>query len=396
MKNIEDAYIVSTVRTAVGKAPRGTLHHVRPDDMAAAVLTGAVDRVPRLALDQIDDIILGCAFPESEQGFNLARIAAQRAGFPDSIAGCTVNRFCASGLQAIAMGAQAIATGQAKVIIAGGAESMSLIPMGGHYLLPNPDLLADAPEVYCTMGITAENVAQHYHISRQEQDQFALRSHQRALVAIRQGRFAAEIIPMPVRETRYLNGQVETLETVFKVDEGPRPDTSLGALARLQPVFRLGGTVTAGNASQTSDGAAATVMMSRQMLQELNLEPMARLLGFAVAGVAPEMMGIGPVMAVPKVLQQVGLSLKDIGLIELNEAFAAQALAVIHKLELNEEIVNVNGGAIALGHPLGCTGAKLTATLLHEMKRQGIRYGLCTMCIGGGMGAAGVFENLMI
>jgi acetyl-CoA acyltransferase len=396
MKNLEDAYIVSTVRTAVGKAPRGTLHHVRPDDMAAAVLTGAVDQVPRLALDQIDDVILGCAFPESEQGFNLARIAAQRAGFPDSVAGCTVNRFCASGLQAIAMGAQAIATGQAKVIIAGGAESMSLIPMGGHYLLPNPDLLADAPEVYCTMGITAENVAQHYHISRQEQDQFALRSHQRALVAIRQGRFAAEIIPMPVRETRYVNGQVETLETVFKVDEGPRPDTSLGALARLQPVFRLGGTVTAGNASQTSDGAAATVMMNRQMLQELNLEPMARLLGFAVAGVAPEMMGIGPVIAVPRVLQQVGLSLKDIGLIELNEAFAAQALAVIHKLELNEEIVNINGGAIALGHPLGCTGAKLTATLLHEMKRQGIRYGLCTLCIGGGMGAAGVFENLML
>lgn len=396
MKNIEDAYIVSTVRTAVGKAPRGTLHHVRPDDLAATVLTGAVDRVPRLALEQIDDIILGCAFPESEQGFNLARIAAQRAGFPDSVAGCTVNRFCASGLQAIAMGAQAIATGQAKVIIAGGAESMSLIPMGGHYLLPNPDLLADAPEVYCTMGITAENVAQHYRISRQEQDQFALRSHQRALVAIRQGRFTAEIIPMPVRETRYINGQVQTLETVFKVDEGPRPDTSLGALARLQPVFRVGGTVTAGNASQTSDGAAATVMMNRQMLQELNLEPMARLLGFAVAGVAPEMMGIGPVMAVPKVLQQVGLSLKDIGLIELNEAFAAQALAVIHKLELNEEIVNVNGGAIALGHPLGCTGAKLTATLLHEMKRQGIRYGLCTLCIGGGMGAAGVFENLML
>jgi acetyl-CoA acyltransferase len=396
MKNIEDAYIVSTVRTAVGKAPRGTLHHVRPDDLAATVLTGAVAQVPRLALDQIDDIILGCAFPESEQGFNLARIAAQRAGFPDSVAGCTVNRFCASGLQAIAMGAQAIATGQAKVIIAGGAESMSLIPMGGHYLLPNPDLLADAPEVYCTMGITAENVAQHYHISRQEQDQFALRSHQRALVAIRQGHFAAEIIPMPVRETRYVNGQVQTLETVFEVDEGPRPDTSLGALARLQPVFRVGGTVSAGNASQTSDGAAATVMMNRQMLQELNLEPMARLLGFAVAGVAPEMMGIGPVMAVPKVLQQVGLSLKDIGLIELNEAFAAQALAVIHKLELNEEIVNVNGGAIALGHPLGCTGAKLTATLLHEMKRQGIRYGLCTLCIGGGMGAAGVFENLML
>jgi acetyl-CoA acyltransferase len=400
MKNTHDAfqnaYIVSTVRTAVGKAPRGTLHQMRPDDMAAIVLKGAVDRVRGLSPDQIDDIILGCAFPESEQGFNLARIAAQRAGFPNSIAGCTVNRFCASGLQAIAMGNQAIATGQANVIIAGGAESMSLIPMGGHYLLPNPELLDHAPQVYCTMGITAENVAQEYHISRQEQDQFALRSHQRALAAIRQGRFTTEIIPMTVRETQYVNGQVQTLETVFDTDEGPRADTSLEALAHLQPVFRVGGTVTAGNASQTSDGAAATVIMSDRMVRELNLEPMARLLGFAVAGVAPEMMGIGPVMAVPKVLQQVGLTLEDIGLIELNEAFAAQALAVIHKLGLNEDMVNVNGGAIALGHPLGCTGAKLTATLLHEMQRRGIRYGLCTMCIGGGMGAAGVFENLML
>jgi acetyl-CoA acyltransferase len=391
----QDAYIVSTVRTAVGKAPRGTLHTMRPDDMAAIVLQAAVDRVQGLAPEQIDDIILGCAFPESEQGFNLARIAAQRAGFPHSIAGCTVNRFCASGLQAIAMGHQAIVTGQADVIIAGGAESMSLIPMGGHYLLPNPELLTDAPEAYCTMGITAENVAQQYHISRQEQDQFALRSHQRAIAAIRQGRFTAEIIPMTVRETQYVNGQVQTVETVFDTDEGPRSDTSLAALARLQPVFRVGGTVTAGNASQTSDGAAATVMVSDRMLRQLDVEPMAKLLGFAVAGVAPELMGIGPVMAVPKVLQQVGLPLEDIGLIELNEAFAAQALAVIQKLGLDEEKVNVNGGAIALGHPLGCTGAKLTATLLHEMKRREIRYGLCTMCIGGGMGAAGVFENLM-
>jgi acetyl-CoA acyltransferase len=377
-----DAYIVSTVRTAVGKAPRGTLHAMRPDDMAAIVLAAAVDRVRGLALEQIDDIILG--------------IAAQRAGFPDSIAGCTVNRFCASGLQAIAMGHQTIVTGQADVVISGGAESMSLIPMGGHYLLPNPELLADAPEAYCTMGITAENVAQQYHISRQEQDQFALRSHQRAISAIRQGRFAAEIIPMIVRETQYVNGQVQTVETFFETDEGPRSDTSLEALARLQPVFRVGGTVTAGNASQTSDGAAATVIVSDRMLRQLDVEPMAKLLGFAVAGVAPELMGIGPVMAVPKVLQQVGLTLEDIGLIELNEAFAAQALAVIHKLGLDEEKVNVNGGAIALGHPLGCTGAKLTATLLHEMKRREIRYGLCTMCIGGGMGAAGVFENLMI
>jgi acetyl-CoA acyltransferase len=359
-------------------------------------MQGAVDQVPGLDPAQIDDVILGCAFPEAEQGFNMARIAAQRAGFPDSVAGCTINRFCASGLQAIAMATQAIATGQANVMVAGGAESMSLIPMGGHHMVPNPDLMADMPKVYCTMGMTAENVAQHYHITRQEQDQFALRSHQRALAAIRQGLFTKEIIPIPVHETLYIDGKPQVIETVFQVDEGARPDTSLEALARLQPVFRVGGTVTAGNASQTSDGAAATVIMNRRMLHELNLEPMAQLLGFAVAGVAPEMMGMGPVLAVPKVLQQVGLTLNDIGLIELNEAFAAQALAVIHKLELNEDIVNVNGGAIALGHPLGCTGAKLTATLLHEMKRRGVRYGLCTLCIGGGMGAAGVFENLML
>jgi acetyl-CoA acyltransferase len=395
MKDL-DAYIVSTVRTAIGKAPRGTLHNMRPDDLGAIAVKGAIEQIRGLQLDQIEDVILGCAFPESEQGFNMARIVAQRAGLPDSVAGCTVNRFCASGLQAIAMAAQAIATQQARVIIAGGAESMSLMPMGGQHFVPNPELMATTPEIYMTMGNTAENVAQHYHISRQEQDQFALRSHQRAIAAIRQGRFIPEIIPIPVHETLYIDGHPQVHETLFQVDEGPRPDTSLEALARLQPVFRRGGTVTAGNASQTSDGAAATVLMNRQMLHELNLEPMARLLGFAVAGVAPDMMGIGPVVAVPKVLKQVGLTLNDIGLIELNEAFAAQALAVIHKLGLDEEIVNVNGGAIALGHPLGCTGAKLTATLLHEMKRRNIRYGLCTMCIGGGMGAAAVFENLMI
>jgi acetyl-CoA acyltransferase len=359
-------------------------------------MRGALAKIPGLDAAQIDDVILGCSFPEAEQGFNMARIASQRAGFPDSVAGCTINRFCASGLQAIAMATQAIVTGQANVMIAGGAESMSLMPLGGHQMSPNPEIMAEMPQVYCTMGITAENVAQEYHITRQEQDQFALRSHQRAIAAIRQERFVEEIIPISVHETLYLDGKPQVTETIFQVDEGARSDTSLEALSHLQPVFRRGGTVTAGNASQMSDGAAATVIMNRQMLNELDLKPMAQLLGFAIAGVAPEIMGIGPVLAVPKVLAQVGLTLDDMGLIELNEAFASQALAVIHKLGLNEEIVNVNGGAIALGHPLGCTGAKLTATLLHEMKRRRIRYGLCTMCIGGGMGAAGVFENLML
>lgn len=393
---MKDAYIVSTVRTAVGKAPHGTLHTMRPDDMGAIVVKAAIDRIPEFDPNQIDDLIIGCAFPEAEQGFNLGRIMAQRAGLPDAVAGCTVNRFCASGLQAIAMASEAIETGQAEVIIAGGAESMSLIPMGGHYMAPNPELMVATPKIYCTMGATAENVAQQFQISRQDQDQFALRSHQRALAAIRQGRFSDEIVPLPVQESVYVNGEIQVKQTVFQVDQGPRADTNLDALSRLQPVFRVGGTVTAGNSSQMSDGAAATVIMSNRKLNQLDLQPLGRLLGFAVAGVPPEIMGIGPVMAIPKVLKQVGLTLEDIGLIELNEAFAAQTLAVIRKLELNEEIVNVNGGAIALGHPLGCTGAKLTATLLHEMKRRGVRYGLCTMCVGGGMGAAAVFENLML
>lgn len=389
--NMKEAYIVSSVRTAVGKAPRGTLRNTRPDDMGAVAVQGAIERVKGLTPERIDDIIFGCAFPEAEQGFNLGRLIAQRAGLPDSVAGCTVNRFCASGLQTIAMATQAIVTGQAEVIVAGGAESMSLIPMGGHDVAPNPEMMAEAPQAYSTMGITGENVAQQYQISREEQDAFALRSHQRALAAIGQGRFAEEIVPLPLRETLYIDG-IQLLEKVFQVDEGPRPDTSLEALARLQPVFRLGGTVTAGNSSQTSDGAAATVVMSQRLVNELSVQPLAQMLGFAVAGVPPEIMGIGPVAAVPKVLQQVGLTLDDIGLIELNEAFAAQSIAVIGKLGLNEEIVNVNGGAIALGHPLGCTGAKLTATLLHEMKRRSIRYGLVTACVGGGMGVAAVFE----
>jgi acetyl-CoA acyltransferase len=393
---MQDAYIVSSVRTAVGKAERGTLRHVRPDDMGAVAVKGALERVPELEPYQIDDLIMGCAFPEAEQGFNAGRVIAQRAGLPDTVSGTTVNRFCASGLQTIAMAVQSVMVGHASVVVAGGIESMSLIPMGGHAMAPNPDLLRDNPDAYCTMGITAENVAQMYEVSRADQDAFALRSHQKALAAIQEGRFDPEIVPIPVRETLYQDGKPQTLETRFEQDEGPRADTSLEALAALKPVFRVNGSVTAGNSSQKSDGAAATVVMSGEMVNLLKVQPMARLLGYAVAGVPPEIMGIGPVEAVPKALKQAGLTLDDIGLIELNEAFAAQSLAVIRKLGLNEDILNVNGGAIALGHPLGCTGARLTATLLHEMKRRGIRYGLVTMCVGGGMGAAGVLENLML
>ncbi|MEL7070836.1 MAG: acetyl-CoA C-acyltransferase [Cyanobacteria bacterium J06581_3] len=390
------AYIVSAVRTAIGKAPHGALRHMRPDDLGAIALKGALGKVPNLSPDLVEDVVIGCAMPEAEQGYNLGRVIAQRAGLPDSVAGATINRLCSSGLQAIATAHQAITTGQSAVMVAGGAESMSLIPMGGHDLLPNPALIEKTPKVYCTMGKTAENVASQFDISRADQDAFALRSHQRALQAIEQGRFADEIIPVPVKETRYVEGRAETTEMLFQTDEGPRGDTSLEALAKLQPVFQLKGNVTAGNSSQMSDGAAATVLVNEETLNRYDLAPMAKMLGFAVAGVPPEIMGIGPVEAVPKVLKQVGLSLADIGLIELNEAFASQSLAVIRKLGLNEDIVNVNGGAIALGHPLGCTGARLTATLLHEMTRRGIRYGLITMCVGGGMGAAGVFENLQL
>ncbi len=393
---MQTAYIVSAVRTAVGKAPRGAFHNMRPDDLGAIALKAALAKIPNLDPAIIDDVIIGCAMPEAEQGFNIGRIIGQRSGLPDSVPGVTVNRFCASGLQAIAMGTQAIATGQADVIVAGGAESMSLIPMGGHIIAPNPALVAEAPQAYCTMGLTAENVAQMYHISREDQDAFALRSHQRAIAAIQSGRFVDEIVPVTIQETSYVNGQLHKVETVFQTDEGPRSDTSLEALAKLPAVFRVGGSVTAGNASQMSDGAAMTVLMSERMVTELGVKPLGRLLGFAVAGVAPEIMGIGPVAAIPKVLKQVGLTLDDMGLIELNEAFAAQSLAVMRKLGLDEAIVNVNGGAIALGHPLGCTGARLTVTLLNELRRRGMRYGLVTMCVGGGMGAAAVVENLIM
>ncbi|ESA34712.1 acetyl- acetyltransferase [Leptolyngbya sp. Heron Island J] len=393
---MQDTYIVASVRTAVGKAPRGALRHMRPDDMAAAVVRGAIAKLPTLSPDHIEDVIMGCAMPEAEQGYNLGRVVAHRAGLPPAVPGMTVNRLCSSGLQTIAMAHQAISLGQADVMVAGGAESMSLIPMGGDRWSPNPVMMAETPQVYVSMGLTAENVAQQFEISRSDQDAFALRSHHNALNAIKSGRFNDEIMPLTVTETVYKDGDVHTDETQFAIDEGPRTDTSLEALAALPPVFRRGGSVTAGNSSQMSDGAAATILMSAAKVQELNLTPMARLLGFAVAGVPPQIMGIGPVEAVPKVLEQVGLSLKDIGLIELNEAFASQCLAVIRKLGLNQDIINVNGGAIALGHPLGCSGAKLTATLLHEMKRRQIRYGMVTMCVGGGMGAAGVFENLLL
>ncbi len=393
---MQNTYIVASVRTAVGKAPRGTLRHMRPDDMGAAVVRGAIAKLPTLTPDHIEDVIMGCAMPEAEQGYNLGRVVAHRAGLPPSVPGMTVNRLCSSGLQTIAIAHQAISLGQADVMVAGGAESMSLIPMGGERWSPNPAMMAEAPQVYTSMGLTAENVAQQFEISRADQDAFALRSHHNALNAIKSGRFKEEIIPLTVTETVYQDGDVHTHETQFDIDEGPRLDTSLEALAALPPVFRRGGSVTAGNSSQMSDGAAATILMSEAKVRELNLTPMARLLGFAVAGVPPQIMGIGPVEAVPKVLKQVGLSLDDIGLIELNEAFSSQSLAVIRKLGLNQDIINVNGGAIALGHPLGCSGAKLTATLLHEMKRRQIRYGMVTMCVGGGMGAAGVFENLLL
>ncbi len=387
---------MSSVRTAVGKAKRGTLRHARPEEMGAEAVKAAIGRVDGLEKDAVDDVIMGCAFPEGPQGMNVGRIIALKAGLPESVPGATVNRFCSSGLQTIVMASQAVATGQADCVVAGGAESMSLVPMSGFYYQPDPDLAFDYPEVYISMGNTAENLAEKYDILREEQDRFSLQSHRRALDAVANGRFDDEIVPLDVEETYYEDGGTKTVGTTFTVDEGPRADTSMEALARLRPVFRNGGTVTAGNASQTSDGAAASVVMSDRRMRDLGVDPMGRIVGFAVAGVRPEVMGIGPVDAIPKVFKQTGLALKDIGLIELNEAFAAQALAVIKVLGLDEEIVNVNGGAIALGHPLGCTGAKLTATLLHEMKRRGVRYGLCTMCIGGGMGAAAVIENLTL
>jgi acetyl-CoA acyltransferase len=390
-----EAYIVSSVRTPVGKANRGALRHVRPEELGALAVTEAMGRVEGLEPEMIDDVLMGCAFPEGPQGMNMGRIIAQKAGLPDSVPGATVNRFCSSGLQTIAMASQSIMAGYTDVAVAGGAESMSQVPMSGFHFQPDPDLTEDDPDVYVSMGITAENVAEEYDVSREEQDGFALQSHERATDAIDSGRFEEETFPVEVEET-LMNGrrEPERVQHTLDTDEGPRRDTSLEVLAKLPPAFKKGGTVTPGNASQRSDGAAATVVMSEDRVDELGVEPMARLRGFALHGVAPEVMGIGPIGAIERVMGQTGLSKDDIGLVELNEAFAAQSLAVIRETGFDEEIVNVNGGAIALGHPLGCTGAKLTATLLHEMRRRGVRFGLCTMCVGGGMGAAGVIENL--
>ncbi len=392
---MREAVVVSAVRTAVGKAPRGILKDTRPDDVAAIVIKEAFSRVPGLTMEDVEDVVLGCAFPESDQGLNLARVVAMRAGFPHTVSGQTVNRFCSSGLQAIATAARDIMTGAAEVIIAGGVEFMSQVPIMGLTPSPNPYLVEHNPQVYTSMGLTAENVAEKFGISREDQDRFALLSHRKAAKAIKDGKFKEEIIPIhaKVRETRE-DGTVIVKEVIFDTDEGVRYDASLEGMASLKPVFKARGTVTAGNSSQTSDGAAALVLMSKEKAEALKVKPLGIFRSFAVAGVPPEMMGIGPAYAVPKAIKQAGLTLDQIGLVELNEAFASQALYVIRELGLNLEIVNVNGGAIAVGHPLGCTGAKLTTTLLHEMKRRKVRYGLVTMCIGGGMGAAGIFERV--
>jgi len=393
---MKEAVVVSAVRTAVGKAPRGILKDTRPDDISAIVIKEALSRVPGLKAEEVEDVVLGCAFPESDQGLNLARVVALRAGFPYTVPGQTVNRFCSSGLQAIATAAYEIMVGATEVMIAGGVEFMSRVPIMGLTPSPNPYLVEHSPQAYTSMGLTAENVAEKFGISREDQDRFALSSHQKAAKAIKEGKFKEEIISIPakVKEIEE-DGTVFVKEIPFDTDEGVRFDASLEGMTNLKSIFKLKGTVTAGNSSQTSDGAAALVLMSRERAEALRVKPMAIFRSFAVSGVPPEIMGVGPAYAVPKALKQAGLTLKDIGLIELNEAFASQSLYVIRELGLNLDIVNVNGGAIAMGHPLGCTGAKLTTTLLYEMKRRNVRYGLVTMCIGGGMGAAGIFENII-
>jgi acetyl-CoA acyltransferase len=398
---MKDAVIVSAARTAVGKAPNGTLRGTRPDELAAAAIGAALARAPGIDPGEIDDVILGCAMPEAEQGMNVARIASLRAGIPVSASAVTVNRFCSSGLQAIAYAAERVMCGFASTIVAGGTESMSLVPMGGHKIAPNPTLMDSYPDVYLSTGLVAENHARDAGITREEQDAFALRSHQRALAAIDGGRFLEEIVPVTATlldDVRATAGALalapKTRRVSFAVDEGPRRDTSADALATLKPAFQTKGTVTAGNSSQTSDGAAAVVVTSAERARAAGLTPMARFVTFATAGVEPERFGVGPVPAIQKALKLAGLRLEDIDLVELNEAFAAQVIACLKALPIDPDRLNVNGGAIALGHPLGCTGAKLTTTLLHEMKRRGSRYGLVTMCVGGGMGAAGIFERL--
>ncbi len=391
---MRDVVLVSSVRTPVGRAYKGTLRATRPDELAAIAIKGALDRIPQLDSKEIEDVILGCAMPEAEQGMNVARIASLRAGLPVEVSAMTINRFCASGLQSIAMAADRIANGGAEVLVAGGTESMSMVPMGGHKIAPNPWLVENRPDAYLSMGLTAERLAQRFGISREQADEFSLQSHQKALAAIQAGNFDDETVPVPVSFTTPNGSKPKKQEIVFKTDEGPRADTSLEALLSLKPAFHAKGTVTAGNSSQMSDGAAAAVVMSGERAKQLGIKPLARFVAFATAGYKPEEMGLGPVYAIPKALKLASLKLADIEVIELNEAFAAQSLAVIKEGGLDPARINPNGGAIALGHPLGCTGAKLTATVIRELKRRNARYGMVTMCVGGGMGAAGIFENL--
>ena len=391
---MREAVIVSAARTAVGKAPRGKLRTARPEDMAASAIQTAMQRAGDVKPEDIEDVIIGCAFPEGEQGMNVGRIIALRAGLPYTVPGMTVNRFCSSGVQTIALAAQQIRAGWGNTIVAGGCESMSQVPMTGFHLAPNPYLAQEYPGAFLGMGLTAENVANEYKISREDQDKFSFRSHQRASAAQDAGKFKDEIVPLNIKIAEMVDGAKKEQSYVFDADEGPRRDTSYEALASLKPAFAQGGTVTAGNSSQTSDGAAAVIVIDADLAKAKGLKPLARMVSFAVAGVRPEVMGIGPIYAIPKALKMAGLELKDVGLIELNEAFAAQALAIVRTLGINEEITNVNGGAVALGHPLGATGAKLTTQLLYEMKRRQVQFGMVSMCIGAGMGAAAVFENL--
>src|SRR5256886_4681496 len=391
---MREVVIASSLRTAVGKAFKGTLRSTRPDDLAAVAIKGALERVPQLDSKEIEDVILGCAMPEAEQGMNVARIASLRAALPVECSAMTINRFCSSGLQSIALAAERIRGGGAEVIVAGGTESMSMIPMGGHKVSANPWLVNSYPDAYLSMGLTAERLAKRFGISREQADEFSLQSHKKALAAIQAGKFDDEIVPVPVSFTTPNGSKPKRIDITFKVDEGPRAETSMEALAALKPAFHAKGTVTAGNSSQTSDGAAASVVMSADKAKQLGIKPLVRFVAFATAGYKPEEMGLGPVFAIPKVLKMAGLKLSDIDVIELNEAFAAQALSVIKAGELDPARINPNGGAVALGHPLGCTGAKLTASILRELKRGNGRYGIVTMCVGGGMGAAGIFERV--
>jgi acetyl-CoA acyltransferase len=390
---MREAVIVSSVRTAVGKATKGSLRTTRPDDMAAVTFRRALADIPALAPALIEDVILGCTMPEAEQGMNIARISALRAGLPKEISAMTINRFCASGLQAIALASERIFSGAAEAILAGGAESMSMVPMGGNKIAPNPWLVDNYPDAYINMGLGTENIARKFEITREQADQFSVESHRKAIAAISAGLFQEEIVPLDVSITSLTNGRPSTSTSNFHTDEGPRPDTTLEALAKLKPAFHAHGTVTAGNSSQMSDGAAAAVLMSAEFAKSISAKPLGRLVAYATAGVAPEEFGIGPVYAIPKALKLAGLTLDQISVIELNEAFAAQSLAVIKLVGLDSARVNPNGGAIALGHPLGCTGAKLTASILRELRRRKARYGMVTMCVGGGMGAAGIIES---